>query len=164
MKKMKAKHIILLSIAVLFLVLIVANCITMKGFYYTLNYPGGEMIFLKDSHCYAGLPGGNMFTETTAQNYIKMPETMSDVEACKDNYMSVLCTFISVDDGRWIGIHGINRIFLIQVRDFEKPEREELDRYSYIGDKPYFVFKWNGKNGDYPEAFYEKSMESNLKK
>ena len=80
----------------------------------------------------------------------------------EDTYSAFLGTFVSVDKGRWIGVHCINRYFLIQCSGSDTPEQKHLDHYQYIFGKPYFVFKNNGKKDDYPQEFIEKSKESNL--
>ncbi len=80
----------------------------------------------------------------------------------EDTYSAFLGTFISVDKGRWIGVHCINRYFLIQCSGYDKLDKKKFDSYQYIFGKPYFVFKNNGKKDDYPQEFLEKSKESNL--
>ena len=74
----------------------------------------------------------------------------------EDTYFAFLGTFVSVDKGRWIGVHCINRYFLIQCSGYDKPEKKNLDHYQYILGKPYFIFKNNGNKDDYPQEFIEK--------
>ena len=161
MKKSKKKWIILgiFGIIVLFFV---ANTLTMKGFCYTVSYPGGEMIFMKNGKCYVGLPGSEKRSELTGRSYDGRPTSLSDTDEVEDTYSAFLGTFVSVDKGRWIGVHCINRYFLIQCSGYDKPEKKNLDHYQYIFGKPYFVFKNNGKKDDYPQEFIEKSKESNV--
>ena len=147
------------GIVVLFFV---ANTLTMKGFCYTVSYPGGEMIFMKNGKCYVGLPGSEKRSKLTGRSYDGRPTSLSDTDEVEDTYSAFLGTFISVDKGRWIGVHCINRYFLIQCSGYDKPDKKKFDFYQYIFGKPYFVFKNNGKKDDYPQEFLEKSKESNL--
>lgn len=147
------------GIVVLFFV---ANTQTMKGFCYTVSYPGGEMIFMKNGKCYVGLPGSEKRSKLTGRSYDGRPTSLSDTDEVEDTYSAFLGTFVSVDKGRWIGVHCINRYFLIQCSGYDKPDKKKFDSYQYIFGKPYFVFKNNGKKDDYPQEFLEKSKESNL--
>lgn len=147
------------GIVVLFFV---ANTQTMKGFCYTVSYPGGEMIFMKNGKCYIGLPGSEKRSKLTGRSYDGRPTSLSDTDEVEDTYSAFLGTFVSVDKGRWIGVHCINRYFLIQCSGYDKPDKKKFDSYQYIFGKPYFVFKNNGKKDDYPQEFLEKSKESNL--
>ena len=60
---MKKWQKILIGVIVVCVALIAANGLTMKGFCYTLSYPGGEMIFMEKGHCYVGLPGSKKSEE-----------------------------------------------------------------------------------------------------
>ena len=147
------------GIVVLFFV---ANTQTMKGFCYTVSYPGGEMIFMKNGKCYVGIPGSEKRSKLTGRSYDGRPTSLSDTDEVEDTYSAFLGTFVSVDKGRWIGVHCVNRYFLIQCSGYDKPDKKKFDSYQYIFGKPYFVFKNNGKKDDYPQEFLEKSKESNL--
>lgn len=140
----------------------VTNTLTTRGYCYTVSYPGGEMIFMKNGKCYVGLPGSENRSKLTGRSYDGRPTSLSDADEVEDTYSAFLGTFVSVDKGRWIGVHCINRYFLIQCSGYNKPEKKNLDHYQYIFGKPYFVFKNNGKKDDYPQEFIEKSKESNL--
>lgn len=140
----------------------VTNTLTTRGYCYTVSYPGGEMIFMKNGKCYVGLPGSENRSKLTGRSYDGRPTNLSDTDEVEDTYSAFLGTFVSVDKGRWIGVHCINRYFLIQCSGYSKPEKKNLDHYQYIFGKPYFVFKNNGKKDDYPQEFIEKSKESNV--
>ena len=140
----------------------VVNILTMKGYCYTVSYPGGKMIFLKNGKCYVGLPGSEKRSKLTGRSYDGRPTSLSDADEVEDTYSTFLGTFVSVDKGRWIGVHCINRYFLIQCSGYDKPDNKKFDFYQYILGKPYFVFKNNGEKDDYPQEFIEKSKESNL--
>ena len=159
---MKKWQKILIGVIVVCVALIAANGLTMKGFCYTLSYPGGEMIFMEKGHCYVGLPGSKKSEELSGVSYTGRPQKLSDTKDVSDTYKTVLWTFVSVDQGRWVGVHFLNRSFLVQTSGFTKAEKKSLDHYKYVAGKPYFVFKNNGSSWDYPEEYQEKAKE-NLK-
>lgn len=140
----------------------VTNTLTTRGYCYTVSYPGGEMIFMKNGKCYVGLPGSENRSKLTGRSYDGRPTNLSDTDEVEDTYSAFLGTFVSVDKGRWIGVHCINCYFLIQCSGYDKPDNKKFDFYQYILGKPYFVFKNNGEKDDYPQEFLEKSKESNL--
>lgn len=159
MAKKKWVIVGIFGVVVLFFVV---NILTMKGYCYTVSYPGGEMIFMKNGKCYVGLPGSENRSKLTGRSYDGRPTSLSDTDEVEDTYSAFLGTFVSVDKGRWIGVHCINRYFLIQCSGYDKPDNKKFDFYQYILGKPYFVFKNNGEKDDYPQEFLEKSKESNL--
>ncbi len=159
MAKKKWVIVGIFGVVVLFFVV---NILTMKGYCYTVSYPGGEMIFLKNGKCYVGLPGSEKRSKLTGRSYDGRPTSLSDADEVEDTYSAFLGTFVSVDKGRWIGVHCINRYFLIQCSGYDKPDNKKFGFYQYIFGKPYFVFKNNGEKDDYPQEFIEKSKESNL--
>lgn len=161
---MKKWQKILIGVIVVCVALIAANGLTMKGFCYTLSYPGGEMIFMEKGHCYVGLPGSKKSEELSGVSYTGRPQKLSDTKDVSDTYKTVLWTFVSVNQGRWVGVHFLNRSFLVQTSGFTKAEKKSLDHYKYVAGKPYFVFKNNGSSWDYPEEYQEKAKENLLQK
>ena len=159
---MAKKKWVIVGIFGVIVLFFVVNTITMKGYCYTVSYPGGEMIFLKNGKCYVGLPGSENRLKLTGRSYDGRPTSLSDADEVEDTYSAFLGTFVSVDKGRWIGVHCINRYFLIQCSGYDKPDNKKFDFYQYIFGKPYFVFQNNGEKDDYPQEFIEKSKESNL--
>ena len=159
---MAKKKWVIVGIFGVIVLFFVVNTMTMKGYCYTVSYPGGEMIFLKNGKCYVGLPGSEKRSKLTGRSYDGRPTSLSDADEVEDTYSTFLGTIVSVDKGRWIGVHCINRYFLIQCSGYDKPDNKKFDFYQYILGKPYFVFKNNGEKDDYPQEFIEKSKESNL--
>lgn len=125
---------------------------------------GGEMIFMEKGHCYVGLPGSKKSEELSRVSYTGRPQKLSDTKDVSDTYKTVLWTFVSVDQGRWVGVHFLNRSFLVQTSGFTKAEKKSLDHYKYVAGKPYFVFKNNGSSWNYPEEYQEKAKENLLQK
>lgn len=158
---MKRKIILLVTLGMILLFLLI-NVMTIKGYCYTLSYPGGEMVFMKDGKCYVGLPGSESRSKLTGRSYDGRPASLLDTDEVEDTYSALLGTFVSVDKGRWIGVHCINRYFLIQCSGYDKRDKKKFDFYHYIFGKPYFIFKNNGKTDDYPKSFIKRSMDSLL--
>ena len=120
---MKKWQKILIGVIVVCVALIAANGLTMKGFCYTLSYPGGEMIFMEKGHCYVGLPGSKKSEELSGVSYTGRPQKLSDTKDVSDTYKTVLWTFVSVDQGRWVGVHFLNRSFLVQTSGFTRQRK-----------------------------------------
>ena len=89
---MKKWQKILIGVIVVCVALIAANGLTMKGFCYTLSYPGGEMIFMEKGHCYVGLPGSKKSEELSGVSYTGRPQKLSDTKDVSDTYKTVLWT------------------------------------------------------------------------
>lgn len=154
----KKRYFVFIMIGVLFLILMLINVRTNRGFYYTLNYPYGSFAFLDNGSCWAGVTGGRAIdaTESYESGYIPRPTTMDEEDACYDSYKMYANTFVTINDGYWMGIHIGNYMILFQLN---KNDNVRDDLSSYVFGHPYYILKYSGKELKVPKETVEKWIE-----
>lgn len=113
LKELNKRYYILFAFLLLFSVY---NTVTLRGFYYTENYPGGHFGCMDWWHGYTNVPNRTYPRESmqSSSGFVSQPETIHDISNGHEWYGSILGTVVFVK-WKWVGLHFGNKMILIDT-------------------------------------------------
>lgn len=151
LKKIKKRYFVLFGFLLLFSIY---NTITLRGFYYTENYPHGRFGFIDWWHGYANdVPNQTIPEEDQGRSYIPGPETIHDISEAHEWYGSILGTVVFVK-WKWIGLHFGDHMILI---DTWVPY--VFSETNHICGHPYYILhRYSNEKQEMSQKQFERSL------